>query len=71
MVGIVGNMRLALGSDERTALTDFVLEELKRRGHQVQAYGPLAGEPMGWPDVGEKVGLEVSKGRANQGILFC
>ncbi len=26
---------------------------------------------MGWPDVGEKVALEVSNGRANQGILFC
>ena len=26
---------------------------------------------MGWPDVGERVGLEVGKGRADQGILFC
>ncbi len=26
---------------------------------------------MGWPDVGEKVGLEVSQGRADQGVLFC
>ncbi len=26
---------------------------------------------MGWPDVGEKVALEVSEGRADQGILFC
>ncbi len=26
---------------------------------------------MGWPDVGEKVALEVSQGRADQGILFC
>ena len=26
---------------------------------------------MGWPDVGERVGLEVSEERADQGILFC
>ncbi len=64
-------MRLAVGSDEKTLLTDFVLEELRRRGHAVQAFGPLAGKKMGWPDVGEKVALEVSTGRAEQGVLFC
>ena len=26
---------------------------------------------MGWPDVGEKIGVEVSSGKADQGILFC
>src|SRR5437867_449636 len=26
---------------------------------------------MGWLDAGEKVGLDVSNGRADQGILFC
>jgi len=26
---------------------------------------------MGWPDVGEKIGAEVSSGKADQGILFC
>ncbi len=64
-------MKLAVGSDERTALTDLVMEELKKRGHQVEALGSLKGEPMGWPDVGERVALEVSSGRADQGILFC
>ena len=64
-------LKLAVGSDERTALTDLVMEELKKRGHQVEALGPLKGEPMGWPDVGERVALEVSSGHADQGILFC
>ena len=64
-------MKIALGSDEKTVLTDFVIEELKRRGHNVTLFGPLKGEAMGWPDVGEKVGLDVSSGRADQGILFC
>ena len=64
-------MKLAIGSDEKTALTGYVIEELKKRGHQVEAFGPLKGEPMGWPDVGEKVALEVSTGRADGGVLFC
>ena len=64
-------MKIALGSDEKTVLTDFVIEELKRRGHNVTLFGPLKGEAMGWPDVGEKVGLDVSSMRADQGILFC
>ncbi len=49
-------MKLALGSDEKTGLIDFVLEELRKRGHNVSAYGPMAGEQMGWPDVGDKIG---------------
>src|SRR5438128_10900288 len=65
------DLKLAVGSDEKTVLTDFVIEELKRRGHAVTLSGPLRGEAMGWPDVGEKVGLEVGKGRADQGVLFC
>jgi ribose 5-phosphate isomerase B len=64
-------LKLSVGSDEKTVLTEFVVEELKRRGHNVTLFGPLRGKAMGWPDVGEKVGLEVSKGRADQGILFC
>ncbi len=64
-------MKLAVGSDEKTVLTDFVIEELKRRGYTVTLFGPLQGEAMGWPDVGEKVGLSVSGGKADQGILFC
>jgi ribose 5-phosphate isomerase B len=65
------DLKIAVGSDEKTVLPDFVIEELKKRGHTVALFGPLKGEAIGWPDVGEKVGLEVGKGRADQGILFC
>ena len=64
-------MKIAVGSDEKTVLTDFVVKELKRRGHTATLFGPLKGEAMGWPDVGEKVGLDVGSGRADQGVLFC
>ncbi len=64
-------MKLAVGSDERTSLTDYVLDELRKRAHEVNVYGPMAGKPMGWPEIGEKIGLEVSSGTAEQGIVFC
>ena len=65
------SLKLAVGSDEKTHLTDYVLEELGKRGHTVKIYGPLAGIPLGWPNVGEKIGLEVGSARAEQGIVFC
>ena len=64
-------MRLAIGSDEKTPLTDFVVDELRRRGHRLSLFGPLVGESMGWPDVGERVALEVSRKRADQAVVFC
>ena len=64
-------MKISIGSDEKTVPTDFVVEALRRRGHAVASSGPLKGEAMGWPDLGEIIGMEVSRGRADQGIVFC
>ena len=64
-------MKIALGSDERTHVTDFVADELKRRGHQVELIGPPAGEALEWADVAERVGRSVANGPAEQGLLFC
>ena len=64
-------MKIALGSDERTHVTDFVIEELRRRGHDVALAGPPAGEALQWTDVAERVGRRVASGEAEQGVLFC
>lgn len=66
-------MKIAVGSDERTHLTDFVVEELKRRGMELEFHGPLAGEgePIQWAEVAEKVAERVTDGGCDQGILFC
>jgi len=64
-------MRVILGSDERTPLTDAVLDELGRRGHDVTVVGPPAGEDKQWAQVGREVGEAVAAGRADTGILFC
>ncbi len=64
-------VRIAVGSDERTELTDFVVDELRRRGHDVELFGPLAGEDVEWAEVGERVAEAVARGHCDEGILFC
>lgn len=64
-------MRIALGSDERSHLTDFVEQELRRRGYDVNPFGTLKGEPQAWPDVAAAVACSVVSGEADEGVLFC
>ncbi len=64
-------MKIAVASDEKTFLTDFVIEELKRRGHEVIPLGPLAGEPLPWTLASEKLADMVASGQADEGVLFC
>ena len=64
-------MRIAIGSDEKTNLTDFVVENVKKRGHEVELFRPLKDEPMSWVEVGEQVAVSVAQGSCQEGILFC
>ena len=64
-------MKIAVGSDEKTALTDAVIAELGRRGHALTLVGPLTGAKAQWPEVARGVGEAVAKGEADEGILFC
>jgi len=64
-------MKIAIGSDEKTHLTDYVIKEIEKKGIEVELYGPLAGEPIQWAEVAEKVGEQVANKKCDQGILFC
>jgi ribose 5-phosphate isomerase B len=66
-------MKIAIGSDGRTHLTDFVIEDLKRRGHDILPIGPLAeNDPeVDWPLTSSKVGEAITTGQADEGIVFC
>ena len=64
-------MKAALGSDEKTALTDAVLDVLEQRGHEVVLVGPPGGEAIEWAEVGQRVGELVAKGDVETGVLFC
>ena len=64
-------MRIALGSDEATSLTDTVRRDLEARGHELIVVGPPAGEAIEWAEVGRRVGELVAGGDADSGVLFC
>ncbi|MCZ7527041.1 MAG: RpiB/LacA/LacB family sugar-phosphate isomerase [Acidimicrobiia bacterium] len=64
-------MRIVLGSDERSALTDAVVADLEGRGHDLVLVGPPAREPGEWAEVGRRVGELVASGAADTGVLFC
>lgn len=76
-------MKVALGSDEKTYVTDRVAEELVKRGHVVELFGLLRGEAanqersanqvrsMNWTQVAQAVAEAVAGARADEGILFC
>ncbi len=64
-------MKIAVASDERTHLTDVVVEELKKKGHQVMLFGPLVGEDTPWPIVSQQLAESVVSGETEEGVLFC
>ena len=65
------NKTIVIGSDERTALTDSVMESLRRRGYGLEPFGALAEDDPQWPVVARKVAERVASGACDQGILFC
>jgi ribose 5-phosphate isomerase B len=64
-------VRIALGSDERTTLTDALVEDLRGRGHEVVLVGPPGGDDLGWAAVGRRVGELVAEGGADTAVLCC
>lgn len=64
-------MRIAVGSDEVTPLTEAVVADLHGRGHEVVPVGPLAGGDEQWAAVGRRVGTLVADGTCATGVLFC
>lgn len=59
-------MKIAFGCDDPTEVTEAVLTDLRRRGHDVRVF-PV--EP--WPDVARKIAAAAASGEADQGVLFC
>ncbi len=58
---------MVFGTDERTAVTDVIVETLKERGYEVTTVAD--GEQ--WADVGRAVGEAVADGRAERGVVCC
>jgi ribose 5-phosphate isomerase B len=65
-------MRIALGSDEKTSLTDHIIKYLEGQGHTVELVGALKpGEERIWPYVGYAVAEKVRSRECDTGIACC
>ena len=68
-------MRITVSSDEHSPLVDAVIEEIEKRGHQVEYFGPRAGEPASaandWPLVTVEAVARVADGRADEAVVMC
>ncbi|MGH8989079.1 MAG: RpiB/LacA/LacB family sugar-phosphate isomerase [Acidimicrobiales bacterium] len=60
-------MRIAFGTDERTALTVAVVARLRAAGHEVV----VVADGDDWPDAGRAVGVVVASGQADRGVVCC
>ena len=66
-------MKIAIGSDEANELTAALIDDLKKRGHSVIPFGPLAqsDQDIDWPLVASHVAEAVAEGNADEGIVCC
>lgn len=64
-------MKIAVGSDMKTYLTDFVVRELRQSGHTVEVFGALLESPAMWSKVAQDVAEKVAKKEFDQAVLFC
>jgi ribose 5-phosphate isomerase B len=65
-------MRIAVAADERVGIAEAVVEELRRRGHDVRPHGALEDtERDDWAWASEAAARDVAEGRADQAVVCC
>jgi len=65
-------MRISVAADEDTGVARDVVEELRRRGHQVVTHGVLEpAERDDWAWASEAAARDVAAGRADQAVVCC
>ncbi len=64
-------MKIAVGSDMNTHVTQVVVEQLKAMGHEVQTFGALIAPKAMWSKVAIEVAEKVANKEFDQAILFC
>src|SRR3954447_17790803 len=68
---ILAAMRISVAADERVGVAEAVVEELRRRGHDVRAHGALSEvERDDWAWASEAAARDVPDGRA-QAVVCC
>ena len=52
-------------------MKDFLVQFLRAKGIEIEDMGTKGSESVDYPDFGRLVSLQVSKGKAERGILVC
>jgi ribose 5-phosphate isomerase B len=64
-------MKLVIASDEKTPLTDFVIDYLKSKMHRIILLGDLKKKNSKWVEIGIEAAKMIADKKVDQGILFC
>ncbi|MBD0421393.1 RpiB/LacA/LacB family sugar-phosphate isomerase [Streptomyces sp. NPDC052309] len=65
-------MRISVSSDMDEPVARLLVEELRRRGHEVLAHGALdPGADTQWAVCSERAAREVADGKADQAVVCC
>lgn len=65
-------MRISVSADEHVGISGALVEQLRRRGHEVIAHGALGeDERDDWAWASEAAARDVAEGRAQQAIVCC
>lgn len=64
-------MKIVVASDERTHLTDFVVDYLKSKNHEIILIGDLKEKNGKWVEIGLEAAKIVADKKVDQGIIFC
>lgn len=66
-------MKIAVGSDGRLPIVDYLIKSLERREHEVIWHGPKSLEDgfKPYPNIAKKVTEEVISGNTDEAIIFC
>ncbi|MBI4126871.1 MAG: RpiB/LacA/LacB family sugar-phosphate isomerase [Deltaproteobacteria bacterium] len=64
-------MKLVVASDTKNHVTDAVIDDLKRRDHQLTLVGDLVAKNGKWAEIAKEAAKKVSSSEVGQGIFFC
>jgi len=65
-------VRISVSSDMDTPTARALVDDLRRRGHDVAAHGALAGDERDdWAWASERAARDVAEGRADQAVVCC
>ena len=64
-------MKIAIGSDENTTQTEFIVNYLSKAGYKIRLFGSLDSQKEPWSKTAKKVAEDVFTGVSEEAILLC